>query len=207
MPSFDPVSWTNSISRLWERGSLFLWAVGTAAGIAFLVLVGVEICEPQIVPIVWILIFGLITLVFVVLAAFKTWHEKNIRTLVFFPNEARSFWNHAPQPNGQRLTQIALHGRITNVSSQPIYPTEVRLVRPRSRTVQRNIFTESGSGRVYGSNFAIAPAGRSQFSAHFFADGLVGRAGRPLTVVIEVSDQLGHWHRVTFPDLRDPMVR
>jgi hypothetical protein len=63
------------------------------------------------------------------------------------------------------------------------------------------IFTQENGGRYFGSDYAIPPGGRSGFSAHFFADGFVGTPGKPLTIVISVSDHFGRWHKVKFPNL------
>lgn len=205
MEGFDPVKWLSSALQIWERGSLFLWALATAALLALLALVGFSIFKPApgiATLMLWVSI-GFVVLV--VLAGFKTYQERTVRTLVFVIDDMQSFWHHAPQPDGRELTQIALRGRVTNVTKQPIYPTEIRLLSPcKGRVRQKNIFTEHEGGRVYGSDNAVGPGTRAGFSAHFFVDGFLGKSGKPMTIVVSISDQLGHWHRVTFRDLRAP---
>lgn len=208
MSGFDPVKWLGTTLQVWERGSLFLWALGVAASVALLLLGAAAFFVPAVASISWLPILAAVAVIFLVLASFKTYQERSIKTLVFIPDEMQSFWHHAPQPNGRKLTQIALRGRVTNTSSKPIYPADIELISPRTkRVVQRNIFTEHEGGRVYGSDNAIAPGKRAGFSAHFFADGFVGTEGRPLTIVVSISDQLGHRHKVKFPNLIRPEDR
>lgn len=191
-----------SVLELWRRGSLLLWALGVASLLTTLILALAAYLRPDLDTLHWLPAAVIATAVFFVLAAFKTYQERTYRTLVFIPDDAQSFWSHAPQPNGRKLTQIALRARATNISGQPIYPSDVRLLSPRpKRVVQRLIFTEQETGRTYGSNNAISPGSRGNISAHFFADGFVGEEGKPLTIVVSVSDQLGHWHKVRFQNL------
>ncbi|THD60776.1 hypothetical protein [Phenylobacterium sp.] len=207
MPGTDIASMIGNAVKLWERGSLFLWALAIALISVGVLSLSLGLYLPDFHPgawPVWVLALGLGCLI---LALFKTYQERTIKTLVFFPNIQQSFWHHAPQTDGRKLTQIALRGRMTNVSNQPIYPSEVKLVRPRSRVEHKILMTQEQGGPTYSSNFAVPPGDRGQFSAHFFVDGFVGAPPKPYTVVISVCDQLGHWHRVRFVNLRDPGSR
>jgi hypothetical protein len=96
---------------------------------------------------------------------------------------------------------------VTNITTQFIYPSVVKLNSPRTkRVVQQIIFTEHPRGRVYGDN-AVAPGARKGFDVNFVVEGFVGVPGKPLTVIFSVGDQFGHWHKVKFPNLRSPKDR
>ena len=201
----DVTGWFKSAFDLWDRGSLFLWALAVAALLGLGLFSVLAIVDPALGTLAWTPWCGLALIVLVCLAAFKTYQERTVKTLHFIPDEQQSFWHHAPQPDGRKLTQIALRGRVTNISARPMYPAAVVLISPRTkRTVHRLIFTEEHGGRFYGDNYAIPPNERTGFSAHFFANGFVGTPGKPLTIVISVSDQYGHWHKVKFPNLLRP---
>jgi hypothetical protein len=208
MPGFDPISWLSSALQAWERGSLFLWALGVGTLSAVVALSVTPIFAPTLTTNSWFPALTVAAVVLLVLAGFKTYQERTIETLVFIADDMQSFWNHAPQPDGRKLTQIALRGRVTNKSDKPIYPADIELISPRTkRVVQRNIFTEHEGGRVYGSDNAIAPGARAGFSAHFFADSFIGIEGKPLTIVVSIKDQLGHRHKVRFRNLSRPQDR
>jgi hypothetical protein len=208
MSAVDIAGWFKSATDLWERGSLFLWALAIAAFISLGLFSTLALVDPALGTLAWTPWFGVATVVLVCLAAFKTYQERTIKTLHFIPDDQQSFWHHAPQVDGRKLTQIALRGRVTNIAAQPMYPAAVVLRSPRGqRTVHRLIFTEEHGGRYYGSDYAIPAGERTGFSAHFFANGFLGTPGEPLTIVISVSDQFGHWHRVKFPKLTRPEDR
>ncbi|MBN9588464.1 MAG: hypothetical protein J0G99_05585 [Alphaproteobacteria bacterium] len=208
MTGIDPVSSLNSVIILWKRGSLLLWALGSAALVSAIALVAYALLSADQSAQAWVPVAFVIAIVLLILAGFKTYQEKTIATMVFHLDDSSSFWHHAPQPDGREYTQIALRGRVTNVTAVPIYPTDVRLIHPRTnRVVQRLIFTEHEGGRGYGSDNAIAPGARSGFSVHFFAESFVGNPGKPMKLVIKVSDQLGHWHKVACTDLWRPEDR
>jgi hypothetical protein len=190
MTGFDPITWVSTSLRLWDRGSLFLWALTCASLFALLVLGVLAFFVPQFVPLSWLPFLAISTCVLAVFGSFKTYQERTVRTLTFTPDLMQSFWDHAPQPDGRKLTQIALRGHVTNITSQFIYPSVVKLNSPRTkRVVQQIIFTEHPRGNVYGDN-ALAPGARKGFSVHFFVEGFVGLSGSPLTVIISVGDNL-----------------
>lgn len=199
------VEWLKSLADLWERGSLLLWGVAAAALAAMVMAgacaffwpaasAGVVGLIPQI---------AVVCAALVVLAAFKTYQERSVKTLVFVMNEGQSFFHLAPQKDGRELTQLALRGRATNTSKVPIYLVDVRLVSPRGRrTVHKHIFTQAQNNNVFGSDHAIPSGYRAEFSADFFIEGFIGDGTQEQTFVIAVSDQLGYWHKIRLAKLR-----
>jgi hypothetical protein len=199
------VEWLKSLAEIWERGSLLLWGVAAAALAALIVAGAFTFFWPNastsVVDFIPQIAVGSAALV--VLAAFKTYQERSVRTLVFVTNVGQSFFHLAPQNDGRELTQVALRGRATNTSTAPIYLADVRLVSPRGRrTVHKHIFTQAQNNSMFGSDHVIPSGHRAELSADFFIEGFVGDGTQEQTFVIAVSDQLGHWHRVRFAKLR-----
>jgi hypothetical protein len=199
------MEWVKSFSDLWQRGSFLLWTLALAAMSALMVGGAFVFFLPDASQdiLTYIPKVAVAAVVLVVFAAAKTLQERGVRTLAFVPNEGQSFWHLAPQKDGRRLTQIALHGVATNTSKGPIYLADVRLLLPGGkRTNSRHIITQAQNSNLFSSDHAIPAGGRSEFSAHFFVDGFVDEQAAQKTFVIGVSDQVGHWHRVRFPNLR-----
>ena len=139
--------------------------------------------------------------VLLALAGLKIYLEQNKKALIFIPDEMQSFWHHAPQPDGRELTQISLRGYVTNTSRQALFLANIHLISPRTkRTHQRFIFTVHHNA-VDSSDRPIMAGERTEFSGHFFADGFLGKPGKPMTIIVSITDNLGKRHKVKFPSL------
>ena len=124
------------------------------------------------------------------------------KPLIFIPDEMQSFWSHAPQPDGRKLTQIKLDGHVTNTSAQSLYLANISLISPRTdRTHSKFIFTYQ-QNRLDDSDRPILPWERRGFDGHFFVEGFLGTPGKPMTIVVSITDNLGRRYRVKFPNIR-----
>ncbi len=189
---------------LWRHGSLLLWALAIAALSALLVIGALADFTPTfaapLLPNMPSLAVAIVVLI--VFAGFKTYQESNVRTLALVPNSGQSFWSPAPQKDGRELTQIALRGSVTNITEEAIYLTDVKLVSPRGRRALQKHADVGQPGSMFSPESFVPAKGRADYSAHFFVEGFIGQKGEERTIVIAVSDQFGHWHRVRYPNLR-----
>jgi hypothetical protein len=200
MSDIDPKKWTDSIHDLWAGESFFLLAIGVAAllaGVVAFFLKNTQVASWLFIAAVFFLIVGF----------FKRYHEQNVRTLVFIPDEIRSFWHHAPQPDGRKLTQFGFRGYVTNVTSKPLQLGKIKLISPKSKQQHQEFIFTVHDNRVDASHVPLLPSVRTVFDSAFFVDGFFGTSGKPLKVVVSVCDHLGHWHKIKFKKLRDPLDR
>lgn len=198
MSGLDLIKWLKTLLQVWGGGSFFIMFLGFAA------LIGAVAAYFTNNPLAfsWLLISSSFL---IVLGLGKKYQERTTKTCIFIPDLIGSSWSHAPQPDGRKLTQFGLKGYVTNTTSQSLYLGKIKLLSPKSvRQHQDFIFTVS-NGAV--SNAPLSPGVRTEFNTSFFADGLLGVSGKPLTVKISVCDQFGHWHKVKFDKLRDPLSR
>lgn len=141
-------------------------------------------------------------LILLIIAGIKIFWNRNNKTLIFIPNEMQSFWSHAPQPDGRKLTQIGLSGIVTNTSSnQLLYLADIKLLSPRTKRTHSKFIDTVHHNRVDDKDRPIFAGERREFSGHFFVDGFIGTPRKPLTLVILITDNLGNSYKVKFPKL------
>jgi hypothetical protein len=197
-----------AIAAAWARGALVLWCA-TTAGVVVLgaLLLGAywQLGDaPTLLSLhgTWIV---LATLTCAVAAGFKTYGERAARPLVLIPIEQRSMWGQAKQPSGQVITTLSLYFQATNVSNGTVKPSAIRLRKPwvRNRSIlQTMLTTEHPSDPMHSSEYPILPHSLSYCHAHITIDHPVGKAGRPMRVVIKLQDHAGRWYRLVFPHVR-----
>lgn len=192
----DPRKWLSSVIQLWGGESIFILALGVAtllAGITAFLLKNTRAASWSFV----------LSVFFLALSLFKKYQENNKKTCVFIPDEVRSFWHHAPQPDGRELTQFGLKGSVTNTTDHPLHLCKIKLLSPKSkRQYQEFIFTVHNN-RVDTGEMPLVPNTRTDFDTCFFAEGLLGKKGKSLSTVVSVCDQFGNWHKIKFSKLRD----
>lgn len=204
MMNLDPSKLSKTLTELWSHGSLFLWALAVAALASLLVLGAFAFFTPTLAaPMASQMpALAVAAVVLLVFAGFKTYQEHSVKTLVLIANPAQSFWSRARQPDGRELTQMHLSGSATNTTQEPIYLTDVKLIVPRwHRAVVKHVIVGQRGG-VFSSDDFIPAKLRADFAADFFVEGFIGENGERRNIVLAVSDQFGHWHRVRYPDLR-----
>lgn len=151
--------------------------------------------------------FALGAVILFAVATFKIFSAKKPKALIFIPDEIQSMWHHAPQPDGRKLTQIALKGHVTNTSNQPLFLPNIHLVSPHTkRTHQKLIFTIHNNV-VDSENRPIMPKEMTVFDTHFFAEGFLGKPKKPLTIVVSIIDNFGRRYKVKFPKIREATDR
>ncbi len=204
MNNTDPISWIASLLKLWVRGSVFLWALTAALVTLSAWLLMLEKLEDNPTLNEWSMITIPSALVCFVFACFKTYQEQTVKTMAFVVDDQQSFAHVASQPDGRKITQISLRGHVTNLTRGSIYPNAIRLIRPNAHVEHKVLLTNAQNGRLFGSDYPIPPGQRAEFSAHLMVRGSHAKPGRTKTVVVAISDQVNHWHRVEFKKLKDP---
>jgi hypothetical protein len=138
------------------------------------------------------IVFSMLIIAFIcaVLGIFKKHQENTIRTLVFVPNDTDSFWHPVLQTDGRKFTQIRLCGRVTNIHTQPICLTAIQLISPKKcKVVEKNI---------YPNKHAIFSSSWTEFDSNFFIENLIGKLGKPLSIIVSITDQIGNSHKVKY---------
>jgi hypothetical protein len=203
---------STAIASAWARGSLLLWALAAASGALGAVLhlcVYLQIDKASTFWADYGLPLILLTVVFVILATFKTIGEREKSNLSLIANERESFWHQAAQSDGRVITQLSLRFQATNVGDSTIQLSGINLNRPwvrHSKIMDKMLHTRHPTQNTYGSKFPIKPHSLTEASAHIIVKGAVGGAGRrrPMRVSISVQDHMGRWHKLVFPRLKDP---
>lgn len=201
-----------AIASAWERGSLLLWGLATAC----IALAGaLRLCaywELQKAGALWAdygLALILMSVGFVILAAFKTYGERAKPDLSLIANERQSFWGHAVQADGSIMTQLSLRFQATNMGDTTIQLSGLKLNRPWVRhksIVEELLITEHPSENVYGSRNPIMPHSLVDVSATIIIKGAVGGLGKrgTMRVSVGVQDHARRWHKVVFSHVRNP---
>lgn len=200
MSGFDPKQWLNAVLQLWGGGSLLILGIGIGGTLASLA----SYLAGNFQAASWI--FSLSVFILVV-GFFKIYQERHVHTCVFIPDNIQSLWHHAPQPDGRKLTQFVLKGFVTNATNRPIHLGKIKLLSPWTEHQHQEFIFTVHNNRVDSNDTPLMPGVRSEFSTCIFADGFLGTSGKPVTVKISVCDQFGHWHKVQFDRLRDPLSR
>ena len=189
-------------SKWWENTPVqVLVVIGAIAGILSPLITFI----PSIAN--WWPWFAIGACILFVIAAFKIYIKRSNKSLVFIPDEMKSLWHHAPQPDGRKLTQISLSGYVTNTSNKSLHLADIRLVSPRARRTHQKFIYTVHHNAVDSSDRPIMPSERTEFSGHFFAEGFMGIPNKPMTIVVVITDNLGRRYRVKFPSLWRPEDR
>jgi hypothetical protein len=149
------------------------------------------------------------SVVFTVLASFKTYGEREKPNLSLIANEEHSFWHHAKQTDDSVITQLVLRFQATNMGDHTIQLSGIKLnwpwVRYRS-IVTRMPTTRHPTEDVHSSRFPIMAHALTEASASIMIKGAVGGIGKKgaMRVSVSIQDHAGRWHRLVFPHLRSP---
>ena len=203
----EPASFLTTLERLWNKSELLLWALATACLVAFLALVIAARFDAQTFgPAAqssnhWLLPIGLALLV---LAGFKTYHEKTHPPVRLVPREQQCFFGVTTQKDGRMTVQISGHFQIYNLSDQPLVLTEVRAIRPRitGQFIDRSVMVRGRDRDTYSGRHAIAPREAGDGSFHLFAFQDFSAAPREVKVAVKISDQFGRWHKLAIRRVR-----
>lgn len=150
---------------------------------------------------VWWTIIVVAVFLIILFVGFKIFRGKDKETLIFIPDEMQSFWHHAPQPDGRKLTQILLNGFVTNISNRELFLDDIHLITPRAKkTRQRFIFTVHENA-VDSKEKPIFPGEHTEFNGSFFIDEFLGKVCKPMAIVVSITDNLGKRHKVKFHSL------
>jgi hypothetical protein len=80
-------------------------------------------------------------------------HREGRQLFFISPIEQQCHWAISKQPDGSYVTQFSARCLIKNRSSEPLYPTSARIIRPRIRgeVIPHSILIEGDDRRTYGS--------------------------------------------------------
>jgi len=110
------------------------------------------------------------------------------RSVHLIANSRQSSWVQSKQSDGRVTTQLSLEIQVTNLTYRSIRLHEdIRLLRPWTRA--RPLPTVLTPNR-------IDPKAVASVRCVILFNRAIGRAGRPLTTVIKISDQFGRWHKL-----------
>lgn len=200
MPNFDVVKF---LADLWERGSRLLWALTAAGGVGVVVMGIIAAVAPGAAILDQLPATAVITAILAALAISKWLQEGSVRTLSVIPNVGLSFSCNTLQADGRQLTQVALYGDVTNISSMPIYLADLSLVSPGGYlTFTKHIIAKRQEDDVYEFDTAVPVQGRTKFIANLFLEGYLSSVGEARDIKIVIIDQFGHHHPVLFERVR-----
>jgi hypothetical protein len=138
---------------------------------------------------------------FAALSAYRRQREEK-RNFFVSPIEQQCHWSIAKQVGGSYVTQFAMHCLIKNRSSQRLYPTNARVIRPKIRgevIPNPTVFIE-GPDNVYGtaaiSRNHIRAGDTSPVLCNIMIRGTPRRRSGNIRAIIEISDADGHHERV-----------
>jgi hypothetical protein len=175
--NFDPAKASAEIARLWDRGSLLLWAFAIGTFVGFVVLAAIALTgsppfvEANKTASPWLL---LASIMFATFAVLKQYQERTIQTVRLVPNEAQSFYHRAVQPDGSVNTQIDIRMEVFNISDKSIWLPSLKLLRPKSYApVLYNAVTLKEQSSRYHGPYELPPGVRTNGSAHFMIQGVL----------------------------------
>lgn len=210
----DPLSFgvvlkalNESIGAVWKNGSLLLWCLATVCAVVLAALFAAahfnfgnatDLFKNYSVCI------GIAFLTLIVFASFRTYAERPKRIFSFIPNYRQSFVHYTDSGDGRTFTQLALRFQVTNLSDSNMKLSAVRLLRPnvhRAAIVGDSLLTQHPEEYMYGSENPVLKHSLTHCGVNFMIDHRIGKAGKPLRVVISLQDHIGHWHKVVFEHL------
>jgi hypothetical protein len=193
------------LARLWERGSLLLWAFAIGLFACFAVLAALALTGlPRFIDAndtasPWLL---LASIMFAVFAALKQYQERTIQTVRLVPIETQCFYHRAVQTDGTVKTQIGVRMDVFNISDKSIWLTDPKLLRPRSHapTIRSTMLRHQSSD--YHGHYELPPKAKTNGSAHLMIQGdLTDRIARQ-GITLSIEDQFGHRHKLRLTKLR-----
>ena len=170
----------SAITSAWARGSLLLWGIATASAAIAVTLRLCAYLELQNASTLWAeygLTLILMSVGCAILAAFKTYGEREKPNLALIPNEEQSLWHHSTQQDGSVHTQLALRFQATNMGDSTIHLSRIRLNRPwvrRKFILTKMLMTQDRTTNMHGSQFEIMAHARREASADIIIKGAVG---------------------------------
>jgi hypothetical protein len=120
------------------------------------------------------------------------------RALRLVARDRPSTWYAAKQRDDTFISQITLEVDATNLTDQDVRMVRVRLVRPRRHgELLHGDVSLPKAGSPYHSHEHPVPARDTiTGSLHIMVHGKIGRAGRPVSATIEITDQYGDRYRL-----------
>jgi hypothetical protein len=205
--NFDPTKASAELARLWDRGSLLLWALAIASFLGFVVLAALALTgSPTFVQAndtasPWLL---LASILFATFAGIRQYQERTIQTVQLFPDEQQSFY-HGPikQTDGTITTQIGIQFEVFNLTDKSIWLPDVTVIGPWSHAPVRikNVSLKDQSSNMHGC-YELPPHGRTSGSVHLMLQEdlteQIARGG----VSVTIRDQFGHRHKIKLPNIR-----
>jgi hypothetical protein len=210
----DPVSFgatlkalNESIGAVWKNRALLLWCLATVCEVVLAALFVAAHFNFGNAPDLfkdYSVYIGIAFLTLIVFACFRTYDERPKPLFSFVPNYRPSFVHYRNQGDGQTFTQLALRFQVTNLTDYDMKLSSVRLLRPRVRRaaiVADSLLTQHPEEYIYSSEAPILKRSLTHCGVNFMINHQIGRAGKPLRVVIELQDHTGRWHKVVFEHL------
>jgi hypothetical protein len=197
----------SELPKLWDRGSLLLWALAVGAFVGFVVLAAVALTgSPTFVQAndtasPWLL---LASIIFAAFAGLKHYQERTIQTVRLVPNELQSYYHRAIQADGSVNTQITIYLEIFNISDKSVWLPDLKLLRPKSHApvLTKAVSLKDQSSDYYGSRYELPPSARTNGSAILMIQGdltdQIARQGIKLCI----EDQFGHRHILKLANIR-----
>jgi hypothetical protein len=203
----DPAKSLAELARLWDRGSLLLWALAIGTFVGFVVLAAVALTgSPTFVQAndtasPWLL---LASIIFAAFAGLKQYQERTIQTVRLVPNEMQSYYHRAIQADGSVNTQITIYLEVFNIGEKSIWLPDLKLLRPRSHApvLIKAVSLKDQSGVYYGSRYELPPGAKTPGSVLLMIQGDLMDQIAQQGVKLCIGDQFGHRHILKLASIR-----
>jgi hypothetical protein len=194
------------ILRLWDRGSLLLWAFAIGTFVCFVVLAAIALTGSS--PFIqanntaspWLL---LASIMFATFAGLKHYQEHSVQTVRLVPIETQCIYHRAIQNDGSVTTQIGIRMEVFNISEKSIWLPGLKLLRPRSHApvlIKHVTLKHQSSG--YHGPYELPPGAKTDGSVDLMIqEDLTDQIARR-GIKLCIEDQFGHKHKLNLPNLR-----
>jgi hypothetical protein len=197
----DATKILTELPKLWDRGSLLLWALAIGSFLGFAVLAALALTgSPTLVQAndTWSRWLLPASILLGVLALAKQYQERTIQTVKLFPDERKSYYlGPFKQTDGSINTQIVLTFDVFNLTDKSIWLPEVTLIRPRSHAPVRvkAVSLKDQSSDLYGG-YELPPHGKTRGVVNvMIQEDLTQQIARE-GVAVSIKDQFGHRHKI-----------
>jgi hypothetical protein len=195
----------DQLMELWERGKSLLGALALICAAILLVFAGGSVFEvPGALDGLRSYGLGLFigAIVFGILAGVKAFEGRKPPSVSLLGIDRECFWVQSKQQSGQVITQFSIHFQATNLTNGPVRLSPPKIVRPwtRARIIDNVLLIRHPNPREngYGHAFPILAGATTEAACTIILDRPVGRPRKPKTVVLKISDQFKHRHKLKF---------
>ena len=194
------------LSTIRDVKSTFLFAVSFGSFLAGLALILITRIEPttfQSAAQAYTPLLLVIALIAIVIAVFKLYEEKNIKTVKFAPSSHECWAHVAIQQDGRKVTQIVCDVHVFNVTDETIWLPQIKLIKPKTNAPYLNkMFMVREQEGIYHGGYEIPPRGKTDGRGHLMIDADISAKIAKGGLVFKVADQHNHWHSLKFSNVK-----